>query len=102
MTPLKDASENNLKGYQQQIQKLDDLANAVKGINGGFKQVMKLLKGKGMFVAGIEQSEDAQITSIRAMVEENPTDPKTLAKAKNLMAEVVADKMKYLGFDSLI
>ena len=97
VTPLKNASENNLKGYQQQIQKLDDLANAVKGIDGGFKQVMKLLKGKGMFVAGIEQSEDAQITSIRAMVDENPTDPKTLAKAKKLMAEVITDRMKYLG-----
>ena len=97
VTPLKDANESNLKGYQQQIQKLDDLANAVKGIDGGFKQVMKLLKGKGMFVAGIEQSEDAQIASIKAMVDENPTDPKTLAKAKKLIAEVVTDKMKYLG-----
>ena len=99
VTPLKDANENNLRGYQQQNQKLDDLANAVKGIDGGFKQIKGLLKGKGMFVAGIEQSEDAQITSIRAMVDENPTDPKTLATAKKLMAEVVSDKMKYLGFD---
>ena len=97
VNPLKDADENSLKGYQQQIQKLDDLANAVKGIDGGFKQVMKLLKGKGMFVAGIEQSEDAEIESIKAMVDENPTDAKTLAKAKKLIAEVVADKMKYLG-----
>jgi hypothetical protein len=97
VNPLKDADENSLKGYQQQIQKLDDLANAVKGIDGGFKQVMKLLKGKGMFVAGIEQSTDAEIESIRAMVDENPTDAKTLAKAKKLMAEVITDRMKYLG-----
>jgi hypothetical protein len=97
VNPLKDADENNLKGYQQQIQKLDDLANAVKGIDGGFKQVMKLLKGKGMFVAGIEQSTDAEIESIRAMVDENPTDAKTLAEAKKLMAEVITDRMKYLG-----
>lgn len=97
VNPLKDADENSLKGYQQQIQKLDDLANAVKGIDGGFKQVMKLLKGKGMFVAGIEKSTDAEIESIKAMVDENPTDAKTLAKAKKLMAEVITDRMKYLG-----
>jgi len=97
VNPLKDADENSLKGYQQQLQKLDDLANAVKGIDGGLKQVMKLLKGKGMFVAGIEQSTDAEIESIKAMVDENPTDAKTLAEAKKLMTEVVIDRMKYLG-----
>jgi stringent starvation protein B len=97
VNPLKDADENSLKGYQQQLQKLDDLANAVRGIDGGLKQVMKLLKGKGMFVAGIEQSTDAQIASIKAMVDENPTDAKTLANAKKLMAEVITDRMEYLG-----
>jgi hypothetical protein len=97
VNPLKDANENFLRGYQNQTQRLDDLANAIKGIDGGYKQIRDLLKGKGMFVAGIEQSEDAQIASIKAMVDENPTDPKTLAKAKKLIAEVVTDKMKYLG-----
>ena len=96
VTPLKDSNENNLRGYQQQIQKLDELANAVKGIDGGFKQVMKLLKGKGMFVAGIETGTRADIDAIRAMVQQNPTDPKTLAKAKELISKAVKERMEYL------
>ena len=96
VTPLKDANENNLRGYQQQIQKLDELANAVKGIDGGFKQVMKMLRGKGMFVVGIETGTRADIDAIRAMVQQNPTDPKTLAKAKELISKAVKERMKYL------
>jgi hypothetical protein len=99
VNPLKDANENFLRGYQNQTQRLDDLANAIKGIDGGYKQIRDLLKGKGMFVAGVDQSVDADIASIRAMVDENPTDPNTLANAKKLIAEVIVDRMKYLGMN---
>jgi GNAT superfamily N-acetyltransferase len=99
VNPLKDANENFLRGYQNQTQRLDDLANAIKGIDGGYKQIRDLLKGKGMFIAGVDQSVDADIASIRAMVDENPTDPNTLANAKKLIAEVIVDRMKYLGMN---
>jgi GNAT superfamily N-acetyltransferase len=99
VNPLKDANENFLRGYQNQTQRLDDLANAIKGIDGGYKQIRNLLKGKGMFIAGVDQSVDADIASIRAMVDENPTDPNTLANAKKLIAEVIVDRMKYLGMN---
>jgi hypothetical protein len=99
VNPLKDANESFLRGYQNQTQRLDDLANAIKGIDGGYKQIRDLLKGKGMFIAGVDQSVDADIASIRAMVDENPTDPNTLANAKKLIAEVIVDRMKYLGMN---
>jgi hypothetical protein len=94
VTPLKDASERNMRGYQDQIKTLDNLANSIRGIDGGFKQIVKLLKGKGMFVAGIEQGTKADIDAIRKGVMSGTT---TLLEAKNLMAEAVRSRMEYLG-----
>jgi len=84
-----------LSGYTDQINKLDDISNSIDGITGGYREIRKMLNGKGMLIKGVESETRVDIDTIKRKIKDG--DYKTIDDAKKDIADMVSNRMFFLN-----
>ena len=84
-----------LSGYADQINKLDDISNSIDGITGGYREIRKMLNGKGMLIKGVESETRVDIDNIKRKIKDG--DYKTIDDAKKDIADMVSNRMFFLN-----
>ena len=92
--PLNVMDEKAQIGLREQMLKLDEMANSVKGITKGYKQIKALLKGKGMFVDGLESQVSKDMEILKKEVESGDADIKEVRKK---VSDAVMNIMEAVG-----
>ena len=92
--PLNAMDENYLSGYRDQLSQMDIIANRIGGIDGGFKQILKLLKGDGLFVEMNVDNERADLKRIKEGIDDGSM---SIDQVKFALSAAVKRRMEYLG-----
>ena len=94
--PLNAMDEKYLSGYRDQLSQMDVIANRISGIDGGFKQILKLLRGEGMFVEMNVDNERADLKRIKEGIDDGSM---SIDQVKFAVSAAVKRRMEYLGHE---